>query len=96
MGDKVLYRGTMLSAGGLFKNVTLFRSDPSDYYKLIGGNILDFSFLTDGFEDGLNWKTTGGGLVMTLKMNGKIAAPNIALGSQPFGTVQAFTFYLAP
>ncbi len=94
--DVVVYRGTINSTGGQIKYAALVRPEGDDYYRLVGGTALSFSLKTFGGEDGLNWTTTGGGMIMALRMNGVMAAPNITLGSQPFGTVQAYTFYLAP
>jgi hypothetical protein len=74
----------------------IYHLERGDYYKLYRGTILDFRFITDGFEDGLDWRTSGGGLIFTLRMNGQVAAPNISLGSNPFVTVQALTFLLTP
>jgi hypothetical protein len=96
VGDVVDYKSTILAACGKFKLVALYHAEKGDYYKLYGGVMLDSRFITDGFEDGQDWTTTGGGLIFTLKMNGQIAAPNVSLGSNPFGSIQAFTFLLDP
>ncbi len=96
VGEVVDYKGTLFADGATFGSIKLFRGDPADYYRLIGGTTLDFRFITNGGQDGLDWSLPRGGLILTLKMNGQIAAPNIALGSNPFGQVQAFTFRLTP
>jgi hypothetical protein len=96
VGDVVDYRGTIFADGGQFSSAALYKPERDDYLTLYGGKVVDFRLLTDGFEDGVDWQITGGGLIFTLRMNGQVAAPNVSLGSNPFGTVQAFTFLLTP
>jgi hypothetical protein len=96
VGDVVNYKGTLFADGGQIGNVTIYKGERGDYYRLYAGQLLDLRFLTDGYVDGLDWSLNGGGLIFTLKLNGRMAAPSIALGSNPFGTVQAFSFRLTP
>lgn len=96
VGDIVDYKGTIIADSGQLGAITIYRGDPRDYYRLSGGKTLDFRFITNGGEDGLDWSLSGGGMSLTLKMNGQIAAPNVALGSNPFGTLQALTFRSIP
>ncbi len=96
LGDRAVYKGTIFAEGGQLAKIAFYRHDPADYYRLLNGTALDFRFLTYQGEDGLDWLLTRGGLIFTLKMNGQIAAPNVSLGSNPFGTLQALTFRLVP
>lgn len=97
--DLVDYRGQIVVEEGKFRAVKEFRGDPRDFLRITGrGKVVDFRFLTKGYIDGMDWVVNGpdkpDNMVFRLKMNGEMAAPNIALGSNPFGTVKAFTFRL--
>jgi hypothetical protein len=97
--DLVDYRGHILVERGRFRAVKEFLGDPRDFVRITGrGKVVDFRFLTMGHIDGMDWVVNGpdtpDNMVFRLKMNGSMAAPNIALGSEPFGTVKAFTFRL--
>jgi hypothetical protein len=97
VGDIVDYKGAIVADNGRFGAIRVFRGDRRDYYRLIGDKLLDFRFITNGGQDGLDWRLIGGGgLIFTLKMNGQVAAPDVSLGSNPFGTIQALTFRLTP
>lgn len=95
--DLVLYTGGILAEDKLFHVVHPFHDDPHDFVR-VDANKVHFHFTTKGGQDGLDW-TLGGAnkpdnMIFTLRMNGNVAAPNIALGSNPFGTVKALTFQL--
>lgn len=97
--DIVDYRGQIYVEEGVFRIVKEFRGDGRDFVRVTdGGKVVEFRFLTKGHLDGLDWKVNGDAkpdnMVFRLKMDGSMAAPNIALGSNPFGTVKAFTFRL--
>lgn len=97
--DIVDYRGHIFVEEGKFRIVKEFRGDPHDFVQVTdGGKVTEFRFLTKGHIDGLDWKVNGANkpdnMVFRLKMDGDMAAPNIALGSNPFGTIKAFTFRL--
>lgn len=97
--DTVDYRGNIFVEQGKFRAAKEYRGDPRDFIAITdAGKTVEFRFVTKGFEDGLDWKVNGPGkpddMTFRLKMNGSMAAPNIALGSNPFGTVKAFTFRL--
>ncbi len=97
VGDIVDYRGAIVADNSRFGAVRIFKGDPRDSYWLMGDKTLNFRFITNGREDGLDWRLIGsGGLTFTLKQSGQVAAPNISLGSNPFGTIQALTFRLTP
>ncbi len=95
--DVVDYHGFILAEHAVFRAVHLFRLDPRDILRF-NDSQLEFRFLTKGYIDGLDWILTvqnkAHDMTLTLRMNGKMAAPNISLGSNPFGTVKAFTFRL--
>jgi len=97
-GDVVNYRGTLF-ANSSFSAITMYKGDPGDYYRLSsGGKVLDFHFLTDGYIDGLDWSVASGSLTVTLRQNGKVAAPNVWLGSMSPSSpgIPALTFRLVP
>lgn len=97
VGDIVDYRGAIVADSSQFGAIRMFKGDSRDYYRLMADKILAFRFITDGGEDGLDWRLIGsGGLTFTLRMNGRVASPNVSLGSNPFGTIQALTFRLTP
>ncbi|MBI4675828.1 MAG: hypothetical protein HY741_29665 [Chloroflexi bacterium] len=94
----VLYRGSIITEEGFFRAKRRFLGDPRDYVFLVRPKEVLFQFFTLGHLDGFDWIVGGGAkpdnMTFTLKMNGKLAAPNISLGSNPFGTVKAYTFRL--
>ncbi len=99
VNDFVVYRGRIVAAADRFRIVREFRGDPRDFTRLSKrGKVLEFKYHTKGYVDGLDWilgnKNKPDNLVITLRMNDGVAAPNVALGSAPFGTLQAFTFRL--
>ncbi|HZQ10177.1 MAG TPA: hypothetical protein VFD70_26605 [Anaerolineae bacterium] len=93
--DVVDYHGFMLAEHAVFRAVHRFRLDPRDLLRF-NDSKLEFNFHTHGYIDGVDWILTGKNkahdMTFTLRMNGKMAAPNISLGSNPFGTVKAYTF----
>lgn len=97
--DNVTYKGRVVSELARFRVVREFRGDPRDYVRLTDrGTALEFKFHTRGHIDGLDWVLKGkdkpDNMILTLRLNDGMAAPNIALGSNGFGTVKAFTFRL--
>ncbi len=93
------YRGKIFVEEGKFRVVKDYRGDPRDFIRITDhGKTVEFRFLTKGHVDGMDWVVNGAdkpdNMVFRLKMDGEMAAPNIALGSNPFGTVKAFTFRL--
>lgn len=97
--DIVDYRGNIFVEEGKFRVVKEFRGDPRDFVRVTDrGKVVEFKFVTKGHIDGLDWKVNGeakpDNMTFRLKMDGNMAAPNIALGSNPFGTIKAFTFRL--
>lgn len=98
-GDKVQYRGRIISEEAKFRVVREYRGDPRDLVLLTDlGKVVEFKFHTNGYLDGVDWVIKGknkpDNMTFTLRMNGDMAAPAIALGANPFGTIKAFTFRL--
>lgn len=96
--DLVLYRGSLRIEQGDFVAKRIILRDPGDFVRKVTPKRVDFRFLTKGYVDGMDWIVGGDGkpddMTLTLKMEGGPAAPNIALGSNVFGTVKAYTFRL--
>ncbi len=93
------YKGKIMTDQGSFNAISIFKGDPRDTYSIVGDTLLKFRFLTKGYEDGLDWRLTQiTGLTFTLRQVGKMATPNVWLGSmdpaQP--GIPAFTFRLVP
>ncbi|TAH50803.1 MAG: hypothetical protein EYC68_13285 [Chloroflexota bacterium] len=97
--DAVKYRGRILAEQGKFRIVKEYKGENADYVLLTDyGKTLKYHFFTKGYVDGMDWVINGpnkpDNMIFTLKMDGQVAAPNIALGANPFGTVKALTFRL--
>lgn len=91
----VRYRGSIVAEDGTFRGIRVYKNDPRDFVNLHGGKVLKFRFLTKGYVDGIDWLIGGpDNMTITLQMDGQMAAPNISLGAEPFGTVKAYTFRL--
>jgi hypothetical protein len=89
----------MLSENSKFRVVKDYRGDPRDFVRITErGTVVEFKFHTKGHLDGIDWivkrKDVPDNMTFVLRMDGEMAAPNIALGDNPFGTVKAFTFRL--
>lgn len=98
VNDIVLYRGAVKVEQGFFRAKRIFLGDPGDFVRRVTPKRVVFRFLTIGHVDGFDWVIGGAdkpdNMTFTLKMNGSMAAPNISLGSNPFGAVKAYTFRL--
>jgi hypothetical protein len=96
--DHVEYKGRIVTEEGFFKAVREYKGDPRDYVRIVDRKDLEFKFHTHGHEDGIDWVVGGGdkpdNMLFTFKMDGQMAAPNIALGASGLGTVKAYTFRL--
>ncbi len=98
VNDVVIYRGHITVEQDKYRAAKEFRGDPKDFIRIVDGKEIEFRFVTKGYKDGMDW-TLGrpnkvDNMVFTLRMNGEIAAPNISLGSNPFGQIKALTFRL--
>lgn len=98
INDATRYRGTIIPEDGQFSLVHIYKGDARDYVEILADQRIRFQFWTKGYEDGLDWGVSGGGgsdnMIFTLKIDRHMAAPAIALGDNPFGTVKAYTFRL--
>ncbi len=97
--DLVTYRGHIVSEDSKFRVVQDFRGDARDFVRITErGTVVEFKFHTKGHLDGMDWlikrKDRPDNMTFVLRMDGGMAAPNISLGSNPFGTIKAFTFRL--
>jgi hypothetical protein len=96
--DLVLYRGNLRIEQGDFVAKRIILRDPGDFVRVVTPKRIEFRFLTKGYVDGMDWIVGGDGkpddMVLTLKMGNGPAAPNVSLGSNPFGAVKAYTFRL--
>lgn len=96
--DVVTYRGHISVEEDTYRGAKEFRGDPRDFIRIVGDKEIDFRFVTKGYRDGMDWtlasKNKPDNMVFTLRMNGNVAAPNIALGSNTFGTIKALSFRL--
>lgn len=96
--DIELYRGNVRVEQATFRAKRIFLGDWGDYVRRVTPKRVEFRFLTRGHVDGFDWVLRGANkpdnMTITLKMTGGMAAPNISLGSNPFGVVKAYTFRL--
>jgi hypothetical protein len=88
--DRKYYTGQIR---GEMANVSLIAPD-RDWIRWPNGDVADFGLRTAGGVDGIDLTLKGSSIVFTLRTDDRIAAPNIALGSNGFGMVHALTFRL--
>ena len=90
IADHKYYTGQIF---GELANVSLYLPD-DDWLKWPNGDHADFGLRANGGVDGIDLTLKGSSIVFTLRTDGHLAAPNIALGSNGFGLVHALTFRL--